>query len=110
MEDEYTCSMVNAEIDQGIREDPLLADILLTIQGDTKYKEAFQALMKGLSKDDVKRLPSEHGARQVLSVWDHLGVLDQREDTIMLFEGHRIVIPAGSQKEILRLLAMEEQI
>ena len=104
MEDEYTCSMVNAEIDQGIREDPLLADILQTIQSDVKYKEASQALMKGLSKDDVKRLPSEHGAKQYLSVWDHLGVLDDREDTVLLFEGHRIVVPNGCQKEILRRL------
>ena len=100
----YTCAMVNAEVDEGIREDPLLADVLFAVQDDIKYKEASLALRQGLSKDDIKRLPTEHGARQFMSIWDHLGVLDDRPDTIMLYEGHRIVVPAGSQQKILQLL------
>ena len=100
----YTCDMVNAEVDEGVREDPLLADVLFAVQDDDKYKEASLAVRQGLSKDDVKRLPTEHGARQFMSVWDYLGVLDDRPDTIMLYEGHRIVVPVGAQQKILQLL------
>ena len=69
-EESYTCKMVSATVDEDIREDPLLADILMEVQQDQSYRETSVALKQGLSKDEVKRLPSGHGARQYLSVWD----------------------------------------
>ena len=57
-----------------------------------------------MSQEEVKRLPAEHGAKQLLSVWDFLGTLDDRPDTILLYEGHRIVVPSGAQQKILHLL------
>ena len=59
----YTCDMVNANIDDDIREDPLLADILMAVQEDNSYKEASLAVRQGLAKEEVKHLPSGHGAR-----------------------------------------------
>ena len=46
----YTCNMVNANIDDDIREDSLLVDVLMAVQEDKSYKEASLAVREGLTK------------------------------------------------------------
>ena len=65
----------------------------MEVQQDQSYREASVASTQGLSKDEVKKLPSGHRARQYLSVWDYLGVMDEKPDTVMLYEAHRLVKP-----------------
>lgn len=43
-----------------------------------------EAVRKRLPKEDIKKLPKENGARDYLSMWDGLSVLDDRPDTIMI--------------------------
>ena len=46
----YTCDMVNANIDDDIRKDSLLVDVLMAVQEDKSYKEALLAVREGLTK------------------------------------------------------------
>ena len=77
-EELYTSEMVNATVDEDIREDVLLADVLMAVQQDGSYREVSLVLRKGMSKSEVKWLPSRRGAQQYLSVWDYLGVMDDK--------------------------------
>ena len=49
--------------------------------------------MEGLSAEEVKQLPLGHGAREYQRWWNTMGVLDDKEDTILVMDGHRIVVP-----------------
>jgi hypothetical protein len=87
-----------------VRSDPRLGEIMQAAKEDACYKEAVKACLDGMAKDDVKKLPRGHGARDYLHIWDRVGVLDRREDTILTVDGHRIAIPQRARKTILSLL------
>ena len=87
-----------------IRDDPRMADILEAAAASTSYKEAVKAKLDGLTADEVKRLPHQHGAREFQKWWDSMEVLDDKEDTILLRDGHRIIVPLTARKAILQLL------
>ena len=87
-----------------IREDPRMAEILEAAASSTSYKEAVKAKLDGLTADEVKKLPHQHGAREFQKWWDSIEVLDEKEDTILLRDGHRIIVPLAARKHILQLL------
>ena len=68
---------------------------------DTDYLAVVNALRADKS---LKDLPSTHPARLYSSVWKQLSLLDQNEETLILFNSDRIVIPKVARKEILDLL------
>ena len=70
----------------------------------TSYGEAVKAKLEGLSAEEVKQLPLGHGARDYQRWWNTMGVLDDKEDTILVMDGHRIVVPLDARKSILTLL------
>ena len=92
------------ESSEQVREDPAMTDILQCAGSDEKYLQAVDACRKRLTKADLKKLPTTHGARQYLSKWDNISVLDDRPDSILLLDLDRIVIPRGAQKDVLKLL------
>ena len=100
------CGRVIAEDEtlKRIREDPRISEILKAASASLSYKEAVKAKLDGLNADEVKKLPHEHGARGLQKWWNTIGVLDDKEDTIMVMDGHRIVVPLGARKAILSLL------
>ena len=58
---------------------------------------AVKAKLDGLSTAEIKRLLFEHGAREYQRWWDSIGVLDDKEDTILVMDGNRIVVPFGAR-------------
>ena len=54
VEESYEYEMVNATVDKDIKEDSLLADILMAVQQDNSYREISVALRQGMSKDEVE--------------------------------------------------------
>ena len=54
VEESYKYEMVNATVDKDIRDDSLLADILMAVQQDNSYREISVALRQGMSKDEVE--------------------------------------------------------
>ena len=87
-----------------VREDPRMSEILEAAGSNSSYKEAVQAKLDGLTAEEVKRLPHHHGAREFQKWWDSIEVLEDREDTILVMDGHRIIIPLSARKSILQLL------
>ena len=49
-------------------------------------------------------MSNEHGAREFHKWWDRIGLMSEKEDTIMEMDGHRIVVPHGARKNIHKLL------
>ena len=87
-----------------LREDPRIAEIMEAAAASTPYKEAVQAKLDGLTADEVKRLPMEHGAKEYQKWWNTIGVLDDKEDTILVMDGYRIITPPEARRSILNLL------
>ena len=83
------------ETSEQVREDPAITDILEAVKEDQRYMEAVKAVRKRLTKQEVKKLPKDNRARDYLSMWDGLSVLDDEDDTIMILNLDRIVIPQG---------------
>ena len=92
------------ETQRRVREDPRMAEILEAASSSVSYKEAVKAVLDGLTTEEVKKLPHEHGAREFHRWWDSIGVLEDREDTILVMDGHRIIVPLKARKSILQLL------
>ena len=76
----------------------------MEVKQDENNRAAFLALHQGMNKSDVKKLPSAPGAKWHLSVWKHLGIMDDKPDSLMLFEGHCILVPFQAQRKVLHLL------
>ena len=87
-----------------VREDPRMGEILEAAASSNSYMEAVKAKLDGLTTAEVKKLPSEHGAKAYQKWWDSIGVLDDKEETILIKDGNRIVVPYGARKSILQLL------
>ena len=87
-----------------LREDPRIAEIMVAAGTSTKYKEAVKAKLDGLTAEEVKQLPKDHGAREYQKWWNTIGVLDDKEDTIMIMDDHRIIVPVEARQSILKLL------
>ena len=81
-----------------------MTEILEAAASSTSYGEAVKAKLEGLSAEEVKQLPLGHGARDYQRWWNTMGVLDDKEDTILVMDGHRIVVPLDARKSILTLL------
>ena len=97
------------ETAEQVRQDPLMADIFAAVSEDSKYLEAVDAKRSGVTKAELKKLPSENGARAYMSVWDHLSLLDDKEDSILVFNMNRIVVPQSCQRKVLETLHLPWQ-
>ena len=107
LQEDHCCYLASAwddeEVEQ-VKSDPLMADIMIDIKADHAYLQAIEAFRGGKTKDDVRKLPTEHGARQFLSIWEHVGILEDRPDTVPTYDGHRIIVPHRAQKKVVKML------
>merc|ERR1712015_61544 len=92
------------ESSEQVRQDPLMSDIFAAIAEDNKYLEAVEAKRSGMSKADLKKLPEDNGARAYMSIWDCLSTLDDKEDSILLYNLDRICVPASCQKGVMEAI------
>ena len=53
------------------REDPRIAEIMAAATS-TPYKEAVRAKLDGLTANEIKKLPIEHGAKEYQKWWNML--------------------------------------
>ena len=64
--------------------------------------KAYQSIIKALLDDvNVNDLPTNHAAKTYRSIWDDLSVLD---DTLIVFDSSRIVVPKEARPDILEKL------
>ena len=78
-----------------------LEPILAAAASDPVYVATRDALRQGL---DCVSLPVGHPARSLSSVWTMLSLMDERENTLIVYDGHRIFVPESYRADILRVL------
>ena len=81
-----------------VAEDPQLQMLYDAAADDQDYAMIIAALLAG---KDCKLLGPTHPARAYSSVWNNLSIYN---DTLILLDGHRIVVPEAVRKNILDIL------
>ena len=76
-----------------------LLDLIKKAKEDEDYQMIVKAFKEGTSPN---KLPQSHPARQFASKWSNISLFD--EHPLLVFEGHRIIVPKSCRKEILELL------
>ena len=81
-------------------EDPMLEELYDAAKEDQAYQKVVAEVKKGLTKDALKLLHSDHPARALSQQWDEIGVMERRQDGLLVFQGSRIVVPRSARKKI----------
>lgn len=80
--------------------DPMLEELFVAAKEDTAYQEVLAEVVKGLSKAQLKLLPSDHPARAMAQQWNEISVMQRRGDRLMVYQGSRLVVPVAARKKI----------
>jgi hypothetical protein len=81
--------------------DQITMDDFKVAAGDLEYKAVVEAVLRGVAAGD---LHPDHPGRAFKHVWERLGLLDSDDQTLLILDSNRIVVPAVARPEILRLL------
>ena len=95
-ETEESVNWIN--IARAVSDDPQLSELIKHSQEDAEYQEVIQALKAGSTP---RELPPTHPAKLYSSVWNQLSIM---EDTLLVYEDTRIVVPKAGRQAILQLL------
>ena len=90
---------VNKAMAKTIGLDYNLLDLIEKAKEDKDYQLIVKAFKEGF---DPKNLPQSHPAREFASKWGDISLFD--EHPLLVYEGHRIIVPKSCRKEILDLL------
>ena len=80
--------------------DPMLEELFDAAKEDQAYQKVVVEVKKGLTKDALKLLHSDHPARALSQQWNEIGVMERRQDGLLVFQGSRIVVPRAARKKI----------
>ena len=96
-----TCGTTTTSVkdDCGTGLDKNLLDLIEKAKADKDYQRIVNAFRSG---DHPEKLPQSHPARQFTSVWETISLYD--EHPLLVFEGHRIIVPQSCRKDILAVL------
>ena len=83
---------------QTLASDPALQTLFDAAADDASYKAVVEAIKSGKS---IAELKDGHPGREFKNVWDELSI---HEDTLLILDGDRIVVPKASRPAILSLL------
>ena len=93
---------------QRIYDDPLLEDLRDAGVLDPSYSSVIHALRTGVTKEMVLKT-TENPCREYAGVWERLGVLDEREDSLLTLDVSRIVVPASQRSQIMDMIHLAHQ-
>jgi hypothetical protein len=79
------------------RDDPLLRGMFVHTQ-EEEYRMLVEAMSSGASP---KELPQGHPGRYYAGVWAQLSLLDGEDDTLVLFDSCKIILPKGARGDVL---------
>ena len=95
-----TCGIATTMTDDcGTGIDKNLLDLIDKAKSDKDYQQIVTAFKKG---DLPEKLPQSHPARQYASVWEDISLFD--EYPLLVYQGHRIIVPQSCRKGILEIL------
>ena len=82
----------------------MLEEMFTAAKEDQAYQMVVEEVRKGLTKEALKLLPSDHPARSMTQQWDEIGIMDRRNDGLLIFQGTRIIVPRAARKKIKEYL------
>ena len=85
----------NALMAQTLAEDPALQPLYDAIETDHDYQLIISSLLKGTT---AKNLPPNHPGKRLSNIWNDLSIFD---NTILVWDDKRIIIPKAFRKSIL---------
>ena len=68
---------------------------------DSNYQDIVEVIRRDV---DPKKLPAEHPGRAFKEVWERISIIDDLPNPLLVLDDHRIIVPKGARKEILRKL------
>jgi hypothetical protein len=71
---------------------------LLKAAADPAYRAVVEAFRSGINP------ATRIATRAMANIWADLSLMDDRPDTLLLYQGTRIVVPAGARPDIIRKL------
>ena len=80
--------------------DPMLEDMFAAAKDDQAYQMVVEEVRRGLTKEALKLLPADHPARSMTQQWNEIGIMDRRNDGLLIFQGTRIIVPRAARKKI----------
>ena len=80
--------------------DPMIVEWFDACKCGAVYQKFLTEVMKGLSKEELKLLPSDHPTCAMAQQCDEIGVMQRRGDRLMVFQGNCIVVPAAARGKI----------
>ena len=81
--------------------DPKMQRLFDAAAADTDYQSVVSAVKAGLNP---KSLPFNHPSRAFSNVFERLSLFDSQEDTLLLLDASRLVVPAAERGNILKML------
>ena len=81
-------------------EDPMLEELFDAAKEDQAYQKVVAEVKKGLTKDALKLFHSDHPARALSQQWNEIGVMERRQDGLLVFQGSRIMVLRSARKKI----------
>ena len=100
--------LVDTQVEK-LRTDVLMDPIFEAAKLDQVYKEAVSAKVQGLTKEQVLRLKSDNGARQLSQVWERLELMDDKPETLLVLDGTRLFIPKQARKRVMEVIHLAHQ-
>ena len=88
--------MEDEQMAADIRSDPLLANMFEAVACDPSYKLAVKIHLEDGNK---KAIPEEYR-----HIWSRVSLLDRKENTLMLVDGSRILVPLACRRDVLKAL------
>jgi hypothetical protein len=85
--------------------DPALEFLISDAKEDANYLELYNSV-KMMTNEDVRRLKPGHFVRDFLKEWSFLSTL---ENGLIIYDGHRILVPSASRKKVLQKLHTSHQ-
>ena len=82
----------------------MLEELFSAARNDQAFQKVLNEMRKGLTKDALKLLHPEHPARALSQQWDEIGVMERKEEGLLVYQGSRIVVPRAARKKIKEFL------
>ena len=74
----------------------MIEELFAAVKEDQSYHMVLTEVRKGLPKEAVKLLTPDHPAWAMVQQWGEIGEMRRRQDSLMVYQGTRIVVPAAA--------------
>ena len=82
------------------RDDVLFKPMFAAATKDMEYQEIINAIKMDIKFEDLHK---DHPGKMFQKVWDNLAILDEKENTLLIYDSNKVVVPKAMRHSILKL-------